>query len=69
MDSDDYVDGDFVSLMMEAIEKYDVPMAQISRDEINEDGTKRDDICTPPKEDYMILMGHHIHSVKMVAIQ
>ena len=54
VDSDDYVDGDFVSLMMEAIEKYDVPMAQISRDEINEDGTKRDDICTPPKEDYMI---------------
>ena len=38
VDSDDYVDGDFVSLMMEAIEKYDVPMAQISRDEINEDG-------------------------------
>ncbi len=54
VDSDDYVDGDFVSLMMEAIEKYDVPMAQISRDEINEDGTKKDDICTPPKEDYMI---------------
>lgn len=54
VDSDDYVDGDFVSLMMKAIVKYNVPMAQISRDEIDIDGNKRPDVCIPPVTDQII---------------
>jgi len=54
VDSDDYVDPDFVSLMMEAIYKYQVPMAQISRDEIDVDGNKRPDVCIPPVTDAIV---------------
>ena len=54
VDSDDYVDSDFVSLMMSAVEKYGLPMAQISRDEIDADGRRLPDVCVPPKEEYMI---------------
>ena len=54
VDCDDYVDNNFVSLMMDAILKNDVKMAQISRDEINPDGSKRPDVCVPPKTDILI---------------
>ncbi|MBR5360930.1 MAG: glycosyltransferase family 2 protein, partial [Lachnospiraceae bacterium] len=54
VDSDDYVDEDFVSLMMEAVVKYDLVMAQISRDEIAADGSKLPDVCTPPNSEKII---------------
>lgn len=54
IDSDDYVDEDFVSLMMEAVCKYDLLMAQISRDEIAADGSRLPDVCTPPSEEKVI---------------
>lgn len=54
VDSDDYIDSDFVSLMMDAIDKYHVPMAQISRDEIDIDGNKRPDVCIPPVSNLII---------------
>ncbi len=54
IDSDDYIESDFLELLVkpinEAKEKHEkVPaIVQIGRDEINEDGTRRPDICTPP---------------------
>lgn len=57
IDSDDYIDEDYVELMMSAITKYDIKMAQISRDEIDIDGNKRPDVCTPPESELMIT-GH-----------
>lgn len=54
IDSDDYIDEDFVSLMMEAIEKNDLQMAQISRDEIAADGSRLPDVCTPPADELRI---------------
>lgn len=54
VDCDDYVDEDFVSLMMEAIVKYDLAMAQISRDEIAADGSRLPDVCIPPSAEKII---------------
>jgi len=54
VDSDDYVDSDFVSQMISAIERYDIPMAQISRDEIDADGSRLPDVCIPPESEKMI---------------
>ena len=45
VDSDDYISPDTVKLLMEAIEEYDVPMAQVSREELAEDGTRLPDVC------------------------
>ena len=44
VDSDDYVDSDFVSLMMDAEARFRCPMIQISRDEIDTDGLRRPDV-------------------------
>lgn len=50
VDSDDYIDRDFVELMMKAIVDNNVPMAQISRDEIDINGKRRPDVCIPPEK-------------------
>lgn len=50
VDSDDYIEPDLYELLMELIERYQVEVAQISRDEVNEDGSKRADVCVPPED-------------------
>lgn len=54
VDSDDYVDNDYMKLLMDAISKYNVKMAQISRDETDKDGNKLPDVCIPPKDETRI---------------
>lgn len=54
IDSDDYIESDMYELLVEAVIKYNVPMAQISRDEIDEQGNRMPDICIPPKEECKI---------------
>lgn len=54
VDSDDYVDNDYVKLLMDAISKYNVKMAQISRDETDKDGNKLPDVCIPPEDEIRI---------------
>lgn len=51
IDSDDYIEPDMYELLAQAVTKYDAPMAQISRDEIDEKGNRMPDICIPPKEE------------------
>lgn len=57
VDSDDYIEPDFLEKLVAPVEKAkengsDIPMIiQIGRDEIDEDGNKRPDICIPPKEE------------------
>lgn len=51
IDSDDYIEPDMYELLADAIVRYDVPMAQISRDEIDEQGNRMPDICVPPREE------------------
>ncbi len=54
IDSDDYIEPDMYELLADAVSKYDAPMAQISRDEIDEQGNRMPDICIPPKEELRI---------------
>lgn len=65
VDSDDYVDKDFVSLMMDAMERNHVKMVQISRDEIDIDGNKRPDVCTPPESERLITAGEQMQELLM----
>lgn len=48
VDSDDYIEPDMYALMMEAMLEQHVPIVQISRDEVDEEGKRLPDICVPP---------------------
>ena len=50
VDSDDYVEPDMYEKLYAAIKQYDVPVAQVGRDEIDPDGNRLPDICIPPDE-------------------
>ncbi len=65
IDCDDYVDEDFIELMADALVRYGVRMAQISRDEIAEDGTRLADVCIPPKEETLITDGEQVKELLM----
>ena len=54
IDSDDYIEPDMYELLANAVVKYDAPMAQISRDEIDEQGNRMPDICIPPAEEIKV---------------
>lgn len=54
VDSDDYISPEMYGLLQAAIEKYDTNVAQIGRDEIDEQGNRLPDICIPPKEEQLI---------------
>lgn len=48
IDSDDYIDSSMYELLYEGIEKYNVSVAQIGRDELDEEGRLLPNICEPP---------------------
>ncbi len=50
VDSDDYIEPDMYERLMEAVLKYDAPMVQIGRNEVDQGGRALPDICIPPKE-------------------
>lgn len=50
VDSDDYIEPDMYKLMIESAMERDVPIVQISRDEVDEAGSRLPDVCIPPKE-------------------
>ena len=54
VDSDDYIEPDMYELLADAVVRNNSLMAQISRDEINEDGSKRGDVCIPPEKEIVI---------------
>lgn len=56
VDSDDYIEPKMYELLMNAIEKYDTSVAQVGRDEIDEQGNRLPDICIPPGREEVI--GH-----------
>lgn len=65
IDSDDYIEPDMYELLTGAIKKYDVLMAQISRDEIDEQGNRMPDVCEPPKEEILITAEEMMHELLM----
>lgn len=50
VDGDDYIDARMYRLLYDAIRQYRVSVAQIGRDEIDEQGNRLPDICVPPRE-------------------
>lgn len=50
VDSDDFIEPDMYELMLNLIMEKELQVAQISRDEIDEKGKKRPDVCTPPAD-------------------
>lgn len=49
VDADDYVDKAMYERLLRVAMQEKFLMVQTSRDEINEDGTRRPDVCTPPE--------------------
>lgn len=54
VDSDDYISDNMYELLWKAVEQYGCEIAQIGRDEIDEQGNKLPNICEPPDEAVMI---------------
>ena len=50
VDSDDYIEPDTYELMVEAVRDRGVSIVQVSRDEVDEEGNRLPDVCTPPDE-------------------
>ena len=65
IDSDDYIEPDMYELLADAIEKYSVKMAQISRDEIDEEGNRLPDVCVPPTGELLITSETMLHELLM----
>lgn len=51
VDSDDYIENYVYEELARALEEGNYPVAQISRDEVDEDGGRLPDICTPPEQE------------------
>ncbi len=50
VDSDDYIEPDMYELMIESVRAKSVPIVQISRDEVDEEGRRLPDVCVPPEK-------------------
>ena len=53
VDSDDFISSTMYEDLMNAVLKYKVPIAQVSRDEIDDKGNKLPDVCTPPEKAFL----------------
>lgn len=51
VDSDDWIEPQMYERLLKAAVLSGVPIAQASRDEIDETGERRPDVCAPPKEE------------------
>ena len=50
VDSDDYIEPEMYERLISVVLQENLLMAQISRDELNEQGNRMADVCTPPEE-------------------
>lgn len=50
-DSDDYIDSYVYEELVRALEEGKYPVAQISRDEVDEEGRRLPDVCIPPEKE------------------
>lgn len=51
VDSDDYIDSYVYEELVRALEEGKYPVAQISRDEVDEEGRRLPDVCIPPERE------------------
>lgn len=54
VDSDDYVEPDMYALLVDALLRYGALIAQVGRDEIDEQGKLRPNICEPPEKEEFV---------------
>lgn len=54
VDSDDFISPEMYERLLQGIETYQVPVAQIGRDEMDEKGNRLPDICVPPGQEERI---------------
>ena len=54
VDSDDFISSNMYEDLMNAILEYKVPIAQVSRDEIDASGNKLPDVCIPPEKAFSV---------------
>ena len=65
VDSDDYVDPHMYEALAEVIQRRDVRMAQVCRDEIAEDGTKLPDVVAVPQTELVVTAQVFLKSLLM----
>lgn len=53
VDSDDFISPTMYEDLMNAVLEYKVPIAQVSRDEIDASGNKLPDVCIPPERAFL----------------
>jgi len=53
VDSDDFISPAMYEELINAVTEFQVPIAQVSRDEIDEKGNKLPDVCIPPKQAFL----------------
>ena len=53
VDSDDFISLAMYEELINAVTEFQVPIAQVSRDEIDEKGNKLPDVCIPPKQAFL----------------
>lgn len=63
VDSDDYIDEDMYERLVEAVTRYQIPIAQVGRDEIDMNGNVRPDVCIPPKDTILIKSGDFLREL------
>lgn len=51
VDSDDWIEPEMYEALLTMIQERGLGMAQASRDEIDEEGMRRPDVCTPPERE------------------
>ena len=65
VDSDDFISPTMYEELMNAILKYHVPIAQVSRDEIDDKGNKLPDVCIPPQSAFLCTSGEFMKELLM----
>lgn len=53
VDSDDFISPTMYEELVNAVLEYEVPIAQVSRDEIDDKGNKLPDVCIPPDKAFL----------------
>ena len=53
VDSDDFISPTMYEDLLNAVLEHQVPIAQVSRDEIDDKGNKLPDVCTPPEKAFL----------------
>ena len=65
VDSDDFVDADTYETLLRGIQESQVAIAQVGRDEMDENGELMPDVCIPPKEPVHVTAGDFMKELLM----